>query len=661
MADGTDDHIARTPDGIASPDPSAVAMSLGAASREKADAFLDKQSALADLQLEQVRLQNESLRDQDTYELSHLRWRRFNDQMKGALQIILVALGLCVVGGIIWAVWSASQADGLVVDSFSVPPAYAQAGVGGDVVADDMTAKISAIRDFANANSLAGSNAVREDRQQDVKVEIPDTGISLAEAWRYLKLWFGHERHLSGNLRTLQDGRVALSLSLGGADSFIVTGKAGNLDALEQTAAERVFATTDPDNVVLYLSAKGRNAEALEAARRNIMLSAGHADLAEAYSLYANMLRGVAGNAQRSAMLSRYAIALDAKAAPQHMELLNSSRALGHDEDVLTQAQAIPLLKRGDNVGSWRAAVSTGFDYVQHLGAEWRDRETGDFTNLSTLPCIYDCSPSDATVMHAEALARLHDPAAALAAIAQQRSIAVLPGDAFDPSDMARVRTFIDIARGDWRAAAADSRAYVDAIKAETGIAPAYGALLARTRAGPLLAQTLAGAGDFASAHEAADDEPLDCYACLLAHATVDWRERNWGGAGYWFTRAVKQAPSIPFAYADWGAMLMHKGDLDGAIAKFILANQKGPRFADPLEMWGEALMAKKRSDLALAKFAEAANDAPNWGRLHLKWGEALLWTGDKAGARKQFTIASHLYLTQSEKSVLGRIKSLAD
>lgn len=305
--------------------------------------------------------------------------------------------------------------------------------------------------------------------------------------------------------------------------------------------------------------------------------------------------------------------------------------------------------------------VSTGFDYVQHLGAEWRDRETGDFTNLSTLPCIYDCSPSDATVMHAEALARLHDPAAALAAIAQQRSIAVLPGDAFDPSDMARVRTFIDIARGDWRAAAADSRAYVDAIKAETGIAPAYGALLARTRAGPLLAQALAGAGDFASAHEAADDEPLDCYACLLAHATVDWRERNWGGAGYWFTRAVKQAPSIPFAYADWGAMLMHKGDLDGAIAKFILANQKGPRFADPLEMWGEALMAKKRSDLALAKFAEAANDAPNWGRLHLKWGEALLWTGDKAGARKQFTIASHLYLTQSEKSVLGRIKSLAD
>ena len=66
-------------------------------------------------------------------------------------------------------------------------------------------------------------------------------------------------------------------------------------------------------------------------------------------------------------------------------------------------------------------------------------------------------------------------------------------------------------------------------------------------------------------------------------------------------------APSIPFAYAEWGAMLMAKGDLDGAIAKFEIAHAKGPHFADPLEMWGEALIAKNRSDLALAKFEEAS------------------------------------------------------
>ena len=48
--------------------------------------------------------------------------------------------------------------------------------------------------------------------------------------------------------------------------------------------------------------------------------------------------------------------------------------------------------------------------------------------------------------------------------------------------------------------------------------------------------------------------------------------------------------PSIPFAYADWGEMLLRKGAYDAAIAKFNQAKLKGPRFADPLELWGEAL-----------------------------------------------------------------------
>jgi tetratricopeptide (TPR) repeat protein len=102
--------------------------------------------------------------------------------------------------------------------------------------------------------------------------------------------------------------------------------------------------------------------------------------------------------------------------------------------------------------------------------------------------------------------------------------------------------------------------------------------------------------------------------------------------------------------------MLMAKGDLDGAIGKFESANQKGPHFADPLEMWGEALIRKNRSDLAVAKFAEADKYAPKWGRLHLKWGEALLWSGDKAGAQKQFAVARGLELLPAEARECAKV-----
>jgi tetratricopeptide (TPR) repeat protein len=91
----------------------------------------------------------------------------------------------------------------------------------------------------------------------------------------------------------------------------------------------------------------------------------------------------------------------------------------------------------------------------------------------------------------------------------------------------------------------------------------------------------------------------------------------------------LARSPDIPFADTDWGAMLLAAGDAAGAIGKFQSANQKGPKFADPLEGWGEALMAKNQSHLALAKFAEAEKYAPNWGR------QSRVGTGERAWLTK--------------------------
>src|SRR4051812_42883771 len=189
-------------------------------------------------------IQAEKLRDEEPFEYSHLRWRRFEDRMKGATRLVLVMVGALVIGAIALAMWKASQAEGLVVDAFSVPPAFAARGVAADVLADDLTTRLAAIRDLANIRSLARSTEVGRD--QEIKVEIPDTGISLTQAWRYLKLWLGHERRLSGNLRETDEGRIALTVALDGGDAFVLQGAAGELDRLEDQAAEKIFAQVDP-------------------------------------------------------------------------------------------------------------------------------------------------------------------------------------------------------------------------------------------------------------------------------------------------------------------------------------------------------------------------------------------------------------------------------
>ncbi len=620
----------------------ADAIALGAGATEEARVYLREQTRLA-------KLQSDSLIEQNAFELSHLRWRRFNDQMKGALQIIAVALGALIVVGICVAMWNASQADGLIVDSFSVPQALAVTGTTGDIVAADMTNKIAAVRDFANDHSLARSKDVRQDRDQDIKVEIPETGVSFAQAWRYLKQWLGNERHLGGDVRTLADGQIALTASLGGADTFRFTGKPADLDKLEQQAAERVFGAVDPVNIVLYLAGKGRLADSLAAAGHLVSLGGDRQILSESYSLYANIIRFVTGDVKRSVAMAQLSIALDPKPAPQHMELLNSSRALGHDETVLQQARLIAGLRQEDNMGSWR--TGEGVPYVWQLGAYWRAMDTGDFANAASQPCLYSCSLSEGALRRARAEALAHEDRRALASIAE----ASAAGDA-DASDVAEVRYRVHANLGDWASAVADAQQMIAAFMAEKEYGENFRKLYTQTHAMPLLATAQARSGDFAKAWATINATALDCYGCVRTRGQIAALQRNWNGSAYWFSHAVMQGPSLPFANADWGQMLMTKGDLDGAIAKFEGARDKGPHFAEPEEMWGEALIAKNRSDLALAKFEEASKYAPNWGRLHLKWGEALWWSGNRDAAKKQFAIASSLDLTAAEKAELAGV-----
>jgi tetratricopeptide (TPR) repeat protein len=175
------------------------------------------------------------------------------------------------------------------------------------------------------------------------------------------------------------------------------------------------------------------------------------------------------------------------------------------------------------------------------------------------------------------------------------------------------------------------------------------------TTTAPILAHAEAKLGKFAAAEARMAPAPANCYRCLIARANIAEFDNKYSQADYWFAQAEANAPTIPFAYYEWGLARLSRGHPDAAIEKFKLANAKGPHFADPLEGWGEALMAKNQSHLALAKFAEADNYAPNWGRLHLKWGEALFYAGKKEDARAQLQKASTLDLTAADKAELAR------
>ncbi len=609
-------------------DAAAESIALSGAGRVKAEAYLDEQIAL-------TRLQRDNLIEQNAFELSHLRWRRFNDQMKGAMQIMVVAVGLLIVAGIGATVWNASLADGLVVDAFTVPPDFEKNGTTGDVVAGDITSKVTAIRKSAMGISYSVSGDVSADRHNDIKVEIPETGVSISEAWRILRGWLGHERHLTGNIRDLGNGHIALTTSLDGASAMTETGAASDLPAIEQRAAEDVFGAFDPVNHINYLSSVGRTPEALAAAERFVPVSQGqlHAD---SYSLLSLNTVMATGDVPLGLARAQIGSSIDPKLAVLHVMSARYNFFLGREEARLAQDRLILTLRNEDQLPAHQRG---GFDEMRKQAAAQIALLTGDFANATYWTCSHTCTDINLQVTKSALLARLYDVAAARRALAEGQAALNVRQDAIQ-----QARYQIAVAKGDWRAAldeAARMRSFY--VQPDKDISPRLLAVTYATLIAPSLAIAQAHMGQFAQAHATIDRTPRDCVACETGRGDIDALEKNWNGAEYWYAHAVRDAPSLPFAESDWGAMLLRKGDLDGAIAKFESANKKGPRFADPLEMWGEALIAENRSDLALVKFEEANKSAPNWKRLHQKWGEALSYTGRKEDAAKQFALARSL------------------
>ena len=640
MTDEPDDISA-----AASGDPVAAQMAMAAPHGAEARAYLREQTELA-------RLQKQNLVEQNAFELSHLRWRRFNDQMKGAMQIMLVLIGALFVFGIGAAVWSAAHDDGVVIEAFNVPPDMQQRGLTGSVVSSMLLDKLTALQANIDSARAPSSYASKGD---DIKVLIPDTGISISEAYRYLSGWLGHQTHISGDVYRSARGLTVVVRTSGNPGTSFEGGE-GELNVLMTHAAESVYRQTQPFRYSVHLLNYARNAEA-DAVLGDLVANGPASEKPWAYAvwIYPALAKG---DLPLAISRARTGAALDPHNLLAQANVSQVEAIAGHDEEELRFDRAAKA-----------AFAAGGGDQIRPLALIAMDQltdsniaeETGDYLGaaaqfekqLSTPD--FNGSRWSAGYMKSADLALAHDVAASRRALGVYLDselfarASILSGWNQTNVDFPQFEQFA--ALGDWAAARRDLE-QVAATPAARNNANSF--VGPRTSLGPRLALALAKTGDMPAAWREIATTPLDCYFCLRMRGQIAAMQKNWNGAAYWFGRAAALAPSIPFAYGEWGAMLMAKGDLDGAVAKFEVAHAKGPHFADPLEMCGEALIAKSRSDLALAKFEEAAKYAPNWGRLHLKWGEALVYAGKKGEAQKQFARAVQLDLTANEKTELA-------
>ncbi|WP_118857582.1 hypothetical protein [Sphingomonas mesophila] len=586
------------------------------------------------------------------HELFRSRFRTVRD---ACIAVLFVGL----LGLLIAAVVSASRSQAIVVAPFAVPPALAERGLTGEVVAQRMLDKLAEIQ--RKADSVRTPASFANSWSGDLKVQIPTTGLSLDDATRLLRRSLGDETHVSGEV--IADGATMRVVVRSGIQlPAEASGTADELDTTLQRAAEQFFGRQQPYLHAIYLSSEGRDEESLALAAQ-LARSGPAMERAWGYNALGNRLmqRGDFRAARRMFLKARQ---LAPTLAPPVFNMMNNEFLLGRDGRALDrQPAALASYRAAQRAGTLKPdALASILLVTDHFGASLR----GDFDAAYRLiertleEVNYNNSLPAAPLRMATYLAALHRP---------REGAEMLAANPIAPDELNLQTTSTNLAqerdgaliaiaarRGDWRLVMAiaerpdrDSRP-LEPI--EIALRPVM--------SWPWIALAAAHLGDKERAARVIAATPLDCDFCLRTRGVVAALAGDRRSSDKWFAHSVRQSPQLAFGDYEWGRAKLRARDLPAAIARFDSAAKKAPRWADPLKGWGDALALQGKDREAVAKYAAAAERAPRWGALHFAWGAALWRTGERDDARQRLNDAATMDLSRGERERLGRALATA-
>ena len=577
--------------------------------------------------------------------------------LKRLTRFLILAIILALLAAILALGVKASRSNALIVEPLQVPPALVQDGFTGDALAAHLLDRLSTIQ--SETESLRAAGSYSNNWGDNIRLAVPQTGVSVGELWRLMRDWLGNETRISGEVVRTAKG-IAVTIRAGSTPGETFEGPEGSLPDLLMKASESAYRATQPYRFAVYLEKKGRTVER-EALLLRLTDDVSPVERKWAFNGLGVTRRGQ-GKLREALEIYDRALAIDPHFVPALEGKALVWSLLARNEDALKFLRAAAAARRGDRSGQYDLRLNG-------LDKRVQDRDlaslTGDYAEAARLdkPEANSFDPvrrRRGNQSWAFFLAQNHDSSGAMAAA---RSIVATPETGFTENEAEFGKAWRRLVAA---VAIGDSRAIKDAIpilRQTAAIVDEENARkdpirpIARLRiTWPKLAVAMAMTGDAAGAERLVASTPLDCYNCVRSRARVAALRGDREAARRWIAEAVRQGPSLPFAYSDWGELKLEAGDLKGAIASFEAAHRRGPRWADPLKYWGDALARQGDHAGAARKYAAAADRAPRWGALHVEWGKALWRTGRHEEARAKFRAAARMDLNADDRARLERI-----
>jgi tetratricopeptide (TPR) repeat protein len=656
MTEQGESEATEVPEGPDPTNPTAVSIALSQTSSAGAAAVDAEAAAFLRDQRRLINLQAEHLHEQRGLQLTHLRVRRWKDRMSLSLQGLAVFAGAAIAIGFAAMVWRAHNDHGLLIDAFSVPPELAADGVSGGVTAQRFLDKFNALQSATESDRPGAT--FQHNWGDEIKLEIPETGLKLGEVEKLLRDRFGYVAHVTGDVYKTSTG-IAVTARLGDAPPQTFEGLRADLDKLLQQAAESVYRFNQPYRFSSFLEQHGRLDEAIEVIS-GLASGGPRSERGWAYAQWAQFDVNDHADANAARIHAKQGLGFS-EGATVHADiaLISAEVWSGHDEEALRYSR--DLDPRAHRLSS--ETTQAYFEQNSLVSSAWLASLDGDLKRSAeqwlrvATTADYQDLPRLSHALAATAFTLNHDPESARDALEPLGSVddnSFLEANAMS-AFMALPNYWLAAERGDWHAALTDARA-ADAWLGNHISRLRVMSLMQSVWIRPLEALAMVKDGDAAGAETLIASTPFDCYLCLRVRAQIAAEKPDWPSAEHWFGEATRQAPSLAFAWSEWGRERLTHGDADGAIAVLRRAHEVGPHFADPLETTGEALMRKGDYRGAIAEFRLVDESSPHWGLNHLYWGQALLRTGREREAKAQFVKASSLTLPAAERAQLDTL-----
>jgi tetratricopeptide (TPR) repeat protein len=624
----TDNSVARSLS-MRDPAPGEGNESLADELRRQQKEFLESQTKLQGLQADKLKA---DLRHSHT-ELKLAKIANVRERLKLVLDVGLALVGVALIGLIGMLVYSAARSQSVVVDAFSVPPDFTAQGNTGVVVAGGFLDQLTTLQ--RATRSASTRHSIEDAWSNDIKVDIPETGVSLGEALTYLRGWLGHDIHISGNVVHAGDA-IVVSVRGSGFPAKSFTGSPAELSKLTSEAAEYVYSQSEPYLYATWLENNGRDKDAI-ALIQQIYPTLDKEQQTNILKVWGNGLTNVG---DMSEAMEKYGeeVRRDPKAWAAYNDIINVRMVQGDEEGALQTAA--DMERAAKHLGPFDEPVTAIYfqnqDFLRMDLPQVHAITVADMeANRGLGTGATQDAPSDA-----EYLARMHDARAA------ELELQTSPGAGSDPyviAATAYVRGLNRLFAGQYQTA------YPLLADADTRVSHSS-ALATNFYAPPACDAALAA--EMIGLHDVADADITrggHFEVCYRYKGDIADHRGRWAEAQKDYAAAIALAPSMPAGYFSWGDALMRHRDYKGAAAKFAQANVKGPHWADPLKRWGDALAAMGDYAGAIAKYRDAEPYAPHWGSLQIAWGHALDRLGRHDEAVTKYRAALSMDLTGDE------------